>query len=386
MHTVYLDNAATTRVAPEVLEAMLPFLRENYGNPSSFHSFGSSHMDAVETARGQVARLLGAKTEEIFFTSGGTESDNQALRGAVRIDPTRKGIVTSPVEHPAVLETAKVLEKENGCTLGIASVNENGELDLNSLKKLVDQQTAIVSVMAANNETGVIMPLSQIAGISRDEGALFHTDAVQMVGKSPIDVHAAGIDLLSLSAHKLHGPKGVGAIYIKRGIHLPPMITGGHQERGVRSGTYNVPGIAGLGKAAELALSHLADTVVTERKLRESFESQVKTRCPGAFIVSENAAERLPGTVTVIFRGIESEAVLTLLDMQGIYASSGSACSTGSKDPSHVLYAMGIDYTLANSALRFSLSRYTTEEEIARTVEVLEATVERLRRISPYSE
>jgi cysteine desulfurase len=385
MKTVYLDNAATTRVAPEVLEAMLPFFGDKYGNPSSFHNFGSSQKEAVETARGQVARLLGAKSEEIYFTSGGTESDNQALRGAVKIDPGRRGIVTSAVEHPAVLETAKVLEKE-GCSLGIATVNTEGELNLDSLKSLVNQQTALVSIMAANNETGVIMPLLEAAEIAHDEDALFHTDAVQMVGKSPIDVHAMGIDLLSLSAHKLHGPKGVGAIYIKRGISLPPLITGGHQERGVRSGTYNAPGIVGLGKAAELAHTHLKDTVVTERKLREEFEKGVLANCPGSFIVAANAAFRLPGTVTIIFRGIESEAVLTLLDMQGIYASSGSACSTGSKDPSHVLYAMGVDYTLANSALRFSLSRFTTEEEISRTVEVLATVVERLRRISPYTE
>ncbi len=385
MEPVYLDNAATTRIAPEVLEAMLPFLEENYGNPSSFHTFGSSQMEAVETARGQVARLLGARADEIFFTSGGTESDNQALRSAVRMDPTRRGIVTSAVEHPAVLETARMLEKE-GCTLGIVPVNGKGEVVLEELEKLVDAQTAVVSIMAANNETGVIMPLKAIAEISTDEGSLFHTDAVQMAGKCPLDVHTTGIDLLSLSAHKIHGPKGVGAIYVRKGIELPPMITGGHQERGMRSGTYNVPGIVGLGKAAELALTHLADTVAAERSLRESFEARVKERCPGAFIVAEEASERLPGTVTVIFRGIESEAVLTLLDMQGIYASSGSACSTGSKDPSHVLYAMGIDYTLANSAVRFSLSRYTTGEEIDRAVAALEAIVERLRRISPYTE
>ena len=385
MNTVYLDNAATTRLAPEVLEAMLPFLKEQFGNPSSFHSFGSSQMKAIEKARGQVARLLGAKCEEIYFTSGGTESDNQALRGAVKIDPTRKGIVTSAVEHPAVLETAKAL-KEDGCTLAIAEVNRNGELDLESLRELVDQQTAIVSVMAANNETGVIMPLKEAAETAHKAGALFHTDAVQMVGKSPIDVHALGIDILSLSAHKLHGPKGVGAIYIRKGIELPPILTGGHQEKGVRSGTYNAPGIVGLGKAAELALTHLEDTVARERTLRETFEKRVLASCPGSFIVADNAFHRLPGTVTVIFRGIESEAVLTLLDMQGIYASSGSACSTGSKNPSHVLYAMGVDYTLANSALRFSLSRYTTEEEIDRTVELLSKVVERLRKISPYTE
>ena len=385
MNTVYLDNAATTRVAPEVLEAMLPFLKEQFGNPSSFHSFGSSQMEAIEKARGQVARLLGAKCEEIYFTSGGTESDNQALRGAVKIDPARKGIVTSAVEHPAVLETAKALEEE-GCSLGIAEVNTNGELDLESLRGLVNQQTSIVSIMAANNETGVVMPLKEAAEIAHKAGALFHTDAVQMVGKSPIDVHSLDIDILSLSAHKLHGPKGVGAIYIKKGISLPPMLTGGHQEKGVRSGTYNAPGIVGMGKAAELALTHLKETIIMERDLRETFETRVLESCPGSFVVAANAAHRLPGTVTIIFRGIESEAVLTLLDMQGVYASSGSACSTGSKNPSHVLYAMGVDYTLANSALRFSLSRYTTEEEIDRTVELLSVVVERLRRISPYTE
>jgi len=385
MNTVYLDNAATTRVAPKVLEAMLPYFTEEFGNPSSFHSFGSSQMEAVEKARGQVARLLGAKCEEIYFTSGGTESDNQALRGAVKIDPDRRGIVTSAVEHPAVLETARALAGE-GCALGIVEVNGNGELDLESLKKLVNQQTAIVSIMAANNETGVIMPLKEAADIAHKAGAVFHTDAVQMVGKSPIDVRALDIDILSLSAHKLHGPKGVGAIYIKKGIELPPMLTGGHQEKGVRSGTYNVPGIVGLGQASELALTHLKDTVIKEGILREAFEKRVLESCPGSFIVSSAASRRLPGTVTVIFRSIESEAVLTLLDMQGVYASSGSACSTGNKNSSHVLYAMGVDINLANSALRFSLSRYTTEEDIDRTVELLSKIVERLRRISPYTE
>ncbi len=383
MDIVYLDNAATTRVAPEVLEAMLPFLTDHFGNPSSFHSFGSSEMDSIEKARGQVARLLGAKCEEIYFTSGGTESDNQAIRGAVRINPDRTGIVTSSVEHPAVLETARALENE-GLSFEMAEVTEIGELDLESLKTLVNEKTAIVSIMAANNETGVVMPIKEAAEIAHKAGALFHTDAVQMVGKSPIHVHSLGIDMLSLSAHKLHGPKGVGAIFIKKGINLPPMVTGGHQEKGVRSGTYNVPGIVGLGKAAELALTHIDGSSVEERKLREYFEEQVIEGCPGAFVVAQEAEFRLPGTVTFIFEGIESEAILTLMDMQGIYASSGSACSTGSKNPSHVLYAMKIDYTLANSALRFSLSRYTTKEEIDRAVEVLILVTDRLRKISPY--
>ncbi len=385
MKTVYLDNAATTKIAPEVLEAMMPFLTGSYGNPSSFHSFGSSQMEAIETARGQVARLLGAKSEEIYFTSGGTESDNHALRGAVKIDNTRSGIVISAVEHPAVLDTARTLAKE-GCPLEIAAVDANGELNLSNLQELVNTETAIVSIMAANNETGVVMPLKESAEIAHRSGALFHTDAVQMVGKVPMDVHSLGIDMLSLSAHKLHGPKGVGAIYIRKGIQLPPVLTGGHQEKGFRSGTYNTPGIAGLGKAAELALTHLDDTAVKERALREAFEKKVVENCPGSFIVSEKAVHRLPGTVTIIFKGIESEAVLTLLDMQGVYASSGSACSTGSKNSSHVLTAMGVDFNLSNSALRFSLSRYTTEEELDHTVKLLASIVERLRRISPYTE
>lgn len=385
MKTVYLDNAATTKIAPEVLEVMMPLLTENYGNPSSFHSFGSSQMEVIETARGQVARLLGAKREEIYFTSGGTESDNHALRGAVKMSSSRRGIVISAVEHPAVLDTARVLAKE-GYPLGIAAVDANGELDLSNLQELVNTKTAIVSIMAANNETGVVMPLKESAEIAHRSGALFHTDAVQMVGKVPIDVHSLEIDMLSLSAHKLHGPKGVGAIYIRKGIQLPPVLTGGHQENGFRSGTYNTPGIAGLGKAAELALTHLDDTAVRERALRESFEKKVVDSCPGSFVVSERAAHRLPGTVTIIFRGIESEAVLTLLDMQGVYASSGSACSTGSKNSSHVLTAMGVDFNLSNSALRFSLSRYTTQEELDHTVKLLASIVERLRRISPYAE
>ena len=385
MKTVYLDNAATTKIAPEVLEVMMPLLTENYGNPSSFHSFGSSQMEVIEIARGQVARLLGAKREEIYFTSGGTESDNHALRGAVKMSSSRRGIVISAVEHPAVLDTARVLAKE-GYPLGIAAVDANGELDLSNLQELVNTKTAIVSIMAANNETGVVMPLKESAEIAHRSGALFHTDAVQMVGKVPIDVHSLEIDMLSLSAHKLHGPKGVGAIYIRKGIQLPPVLTGGHQENGFRSGTYNTPGIAGLGKAAELALTHLDDTAVRERALRESFEKKVVDSCPGSFVVSERAAHRLPGTVTIIFRGIESEAVLTLLDMQGVYASSGSACSTGSKNSSHVLTAMGVDFNLSNSALRFSLSRYTTQEELDHTVKLLASIVERLRRISPYAE
>ncbi len=376
MRRVYLDNNATTALAPEVLEEMLPYLREEYGNPSSFHTFGSSVLERVTAAREQVAAAIGARPEEIVFTSGGTESDNMALRGcsALRGGP----VVTTAVEHPAVLETARHL----GGPARIIGVDSSGMLDMKAYRGALGD-ASVASVMFANNETGTLMPVKDAAEAAHEAGVPFHTDAVQAVGKVPVNVEELGVDMLSLSAHKFHGPKGVGALYLRRGFSLPPLITGGHQEKGMRAGTYNAAGIIGMGRAAALAMEHLKDERAVSRLL-DRFEKGVLEMCPGAMIMAESSP-RLPNTSTVIFRGIESEAVLTLLDIRGIYASSGSACSTGSKDPSHVLMAMGLDHNLANSAVRFSLGRYNTVDEVDYAVEVLSGIVEKLRAISPYT-
>ena len=384
---VYLDNNATTSLDPRVLAAMLPFLGERFGNPSSFHTFGSSLMEAVEEARGAVAKLIGAapgsgETPSVVFTSGGTESDNWALRGAPALSG-RRTIVTTQVEHPAVLETTKQLERE-GCTLRLAGVTGEGELDLDSLEKAMDDTVAVVSVMAANNETGVLMPVRECADLAHRYGALFHTDAVQAAGKTALDASGDGIDLMSISAHKIHGPKGIGALYVRSGIRLPAFIHGGHHEGGLRAGTYNVPGIVGLGEAAKLAAEELHAGNAGIAALRARLEEGILSSCPGATIAGARAP-RLPNTTTALFSGVESEAILTLLDMRGISVSSGSACSTGSKDPSHVLKAMGVDRNLANSAVRFSLSRLNTASEIEYTLEVLADVITRLRRISPYA-
>jgi cysteine desulfurase len=384
---VYLDNNATTPLDPMVLDRMLPFLRELYGNPSSFHSFGSSVMEAVEEARGRVAVLLGAvpessRTPSVVFTSGGTESDNWALKGALELTG-RRTIVTTPVEHPAVLETARQLERE-GYGLRLLRVTCDGALDLDSLSDALDETVAVVSVMAANNETGVIMPIAECASLAHGSGALFHTDAVQAAGKIPLHAAVDGIDLLSMSAHKIHGPKGVGALYIRPGLGLPALIHGGHHEKGLRAGTYNVPGIVGLGEAARLASGELESGIRVVAAMRDRFEREMLATCPGASVAGA-LAPRLPNTTTALFSGVESEAILTLLDMRGISVSSGSACSTGSKDPSHVLKAMDIDRNLANSAVRFSLSRFNTEAEIDYTLEVLSGVIEKLRVISPYT-
>ena len=380
---VYLDNNATTRIAQEVLDAMLPFLTERFGNPSSFHSFGSDLMEDIEAAREKVALLLGADAEEIVFTSGGTESDNMALISAAAINPLKPGLVASTVEHPAVLETAEYLMSK-GHPVGLSEVNSDGTLDMNSLESLISEQTGLVSIMMANNETGVIMPVEKVARIAHEAGALFHTDAVQAVSKIPVDVRSSGIDLLSISAHKFHGPNGVGALFIRKGIEIPPFMLGGHQEKGMRAGTYNTAGIVGLGMAAELAVRHLSAETGGTGLLLEKLESGILEKCPGASIAGADA-ERLPNTATVLFKGVESEAVMTLLDIEGICVSSGSACSTGEESSSYVLAAMGIDPVDANTALRFSLSRYTTAREIDYVLEVLPPIIEKLREISPYA-
>ena len=383
---VYLDNNATTPLDPLVLARMLPFLGERFGNPSSFHSFGSSLMEVIEESRARVASLIGAPTEaagrpSVIFTSGGTESDNWALAGSLAATG-RRTIVTTPVEHPAVLETARRLERE-GFELRLARVTCDGVLDLDSMRGLIDSSVAVVSVMAANNETGVLMPIRECAEIAHSAGALLHTDAVQAAGKIRLDAEGDGIDLLSLSGHKIHGPKGVGALYVRPGLDLPAFIHGGHHEAGMRAGTYNVPGIAGLGEAARLALEEIGPGTAAIEALRDRLENGMKASCPGVSIAGA-LAPRLPNTTTALFSGVESEAILTLLDMRGISVSSGSACSTGSKDPSHVLRAMNVDRNLANSAVRFSLSRFNTAHEIDYTLEVLTDVIARLRRISPY--
>ncbi len=380
---IYLDNNATTRIAPEVLDAMLPFLTERFGNPSSFHSFGSDIMDDIEAAREKVAALLGAHAEEIVFTSGGTESDNMALIGAASINPLKPGLVISRIEHPAVIATAEYL-KNRGHPLKISDVNSDGTLNMSSFESCISEQTGIVSIMMANNETGVIIPVKEVARSAHEKGALFHTDAVQAVSKIPVDVRSMGIDMLSISAHKLHGPKGVGALFIRKGIEIPPFMLGGHQEKGMRAGTYNAAGIVGLGVAAELASRHLLEENGRTGLLLDKLESGLLEKCPGAVIACADAA-RLPNTATVLFRGVESEAVMTLLDMEGVCVSSGSACSTGENSSSYVLSAMGIDALDANTAIRFSLSRYTTGREIDYVLEVLPPIIEKLREISPYA-
>ena len=380
---VYLDNNATTRMAPEILDAMMPFFNDQYGNPSSFHTFGSNLMGYIEKARQQVADLIGAFPSEIIFTSGGTESDNTALFYGVGADSKKPGLVTSVVEHPAVLETAGYLEQA-GHPLGLVKVKSSGSVSMDSLEELVNSNTGLVSIMKANNETGVIMPIKEAAEIAHRAGALFHTDAVQAVGKIPVDVKAEGIDLLSLSAHKFHGPKGVGALYVRKGIKLKPFMHGGHQEKGIRSGTYNIAGIVGLGKAAEMARNFISEEALKTSSLLEKLESGILKECPGVVIVGAEA-ERLPNTATVLFTGVESEAILTLIDLAGICVSSGSACSTGSKDPSYVLTSMGISVADANTAIRFSLSMYTSDQEIDYVLEELPPIIEKLRKISPYT-
>ncbi|WP_448599701.1 cysteine desulfurase NifS [Thermoleptolyngbya sp.] len=378
----YLDNNATTRTDPEVLAAMLPYLSELYGNPSSMHSFGGQVGAAVEAAREQVANLLGAEPTEIIFTSCGTEGNNTAIHAALAAQPEKRHIVTTAVEHPAVLAVCKHLEKR-GYTVTYLSVDERGELDLLELEAAMTGGTALVTTMYANNETGVIFPVEQIGAIAKSYGATFHVDAVQAVGKVPIHLASSPIDLLTLSGHKLHAPKGIGALYIRKGFRFRPFLLGGHQERGRRAGTHNVPGIVALGKAAELAQLHLSH-VQREAELRDMLEYGILATIPDT-VVNGGGAPRLPNTTNIGFKYIEGEAILFMLNREGICASSGSACTSGSLDPSHVLTAMGLPYTILHGSIRFSLSRYTTEAEIRQVLTVMPGIVERLRALSPFN-
>jgi len=379
---VYLDNNATTQVAPEVLEAMLPFFKERFGNPSSMHSFGGVVARDVRRAREQVAELLGASPEEIIFTSCGTESDSSAIRSALEVMPGKRHIVTSRVEHPAVRGLCRWLA-ERGYRLTEIGVDNDGLLDLAELEAALTPDTAVVSIMAANNETGVLFPVERIAEMCRVRGILFHTDAVQAVGKVPLDMRRNTIDMLSLSGHKLHAPKGIGALYVRKGTPFQPLLIGGHQEHGRRAGTENTPYVVGLGRACELARAAMAEENVRVRALRDRLENGIlgtvgHTRRNG------HPEQRLPNTSNIGFKYVEGEAILLYLDREGICASSGSACTSGSLQPSHVLSAMGVPMAYKQGAIRFSLSRYNTDADIDRTLEAVPKVIARLREISPF--
>ncbi|HYX16833.1 MAG TPA: cysteine desulfurase NifS [Nostoc sp.] len=379
---IYLDNNATTKVDPEVIEVMLPYLTDYYGNPSSMHTFGGQVGKAVRTAREQLAAILGADESEIVYTSCGTEGDNAAIRAALLAQPEKRHIVTTQVEHPAVLNVCKQLETQ-GYTVTYLSVNHQGQLDLDELEASLTGNTALVTIMYANNETGTIFPIEQIGLRVKESGAIFHVDAVQAVGKIPLNMKTSTVDMLTLSGHKLHGPKGIGALYIRRGVRFRPFILGGHQERGRRAGTENVPAIIALGKAAELELLHLEEAIARERKLRDRLEQSLLAKIPDC-VVNGDITQRLPNTTNIGFKYIEGEAILLSLNKYGICASSGSACTSGSLEPSHVLRAMGLPYTTLHGSIRFSLCRYTTEAEIDRVIEVMPSIVERLRALSPF--
>jgi len=382
MSVIYLDNNATTCVDEAVLEEMLPYLTKYYGNPSSMHTFGGQLARNIEQAREKVAALLGAQPTEIIFTSCGTEGDNAAIRAALKTQPDKKHIVTTVVEHPAVYTLCKRLEKE-GYRVTYLPVNGKGLIDLKELKAALTDDTALVSVMCANNETGTIFPIERIGQIVKERGILFHVDAVQAVGKVPLNMSESTVDFLVLSGHKLHAPKGIGVLYVRKGVRFRPLLIGGHQERGRRGGTPNVPAIIGLGKAAELAIQHVTEEVTQVKELRDRLEQGLLSRISDCQL-NGHPSMRLPNTTNIGFKYIEGEAILLSLDRFGICASSGSACTSGSLEPSHVLRAMGLPYTLLHGSIRFSLSRYTTSAEIDRVLEVMPPIVERLRMISPF--
>lgn len=383
MKVIYVDNNATTMVAPEVLDAMLPYFSTYYGNPSSMHSFGGDVAGAIKAARNSVAELIGAQPEEIVFTSCGTESDGTAIRAAIESYPHKKHIVTSRVEHPAVKNLYETLSKK-GYRATFVPVDRHGRLDIDYLYDSLSDETAIVSLMWGNNETGVIFPVEEISREVKSRGILFHTDAVQAVGKIPIKVGETGVDMLSLSGHKFHSPKGIGALYIRKGTKFSPFMIGGHQERGRRGGTENTASIIGLGKAAELAAAHLAQNGYERiSRMRDRLEQTLLDKIPNA-MVNGDPANRLPNTTSVAFEYVEGEAILLMMNEHGICASSGSACTSGSLEPSHVLRAMGVPFTAAHGSIRFSLSRYNTEEEIDVILEKLPPVIARLRELSPF--
>lgn len=384
MKNIYLDNNATTAVAPEVLEAMLPYFGEQYGNPSSMHTFGGQVADAVENAREQVASLIGARPDEIIFTASGSESDNTAFWSALKSQPEKHHIVTSRVEHPAVMNVCQYWERE-GYHISYIGVDEKGRIDMEEYQKALTPDTALVSIMFANNETGNIYPILEFSRLAHEKGILFHTDAVQAVGKVAIELEKLPVDMLSLSGHKLNAPKGIGALYVRKGVRFRPFVRGGHQEKGRRAGTENVPYIVGLGKAAELA----GKFIDVERKevavLRDRLESGLLQSIPESR-VNGDIAERLPNTTNISFKNVEGEAILLMLDRLGIAASSGSACTSGSLEPSHVLRAMGVPFNYAHGSIRLSLSRYTTKSDIDYVLKEFPPVIKTLRAISPFKD
>ena len=380
---IYLDNNATTRTAPEAVAAMLPYFSEYYGNASSIHKFGGRLAKVVEEGRAKVAGFLGADPSEIIFTSCGTEGDNAAILSALDVCPVRRRkIVISTVEHPAILNLGKDLERR-GYTVVKIPVDSLGRLDMDRAREMIDEETAVVSVMWANNETGNLYPVEALAELAHRAGALFHTDAVQAAGKIPFKLRDMNIDMLSVSGHKFHAPKGIGALYVRRGVRFRPFVVGGHQERGRRAGTENVPYIVGMGVAAELAMANFETENNYVRKLRDDLHNRLIAAIPSVR-VNGDVEHRLPNTTNLSFEYIEGESILMHMDIHGICASSGSACTTGSLEPSHVMRAMGVPYTAAHGAIRFSFSRYNTQEDVDTVVEVLPGIIEKIRAISPY--
>lgn len=384
MKPVYLDNNATTRVDQRVVDAMLPYFTEQFGNASSIHAFGADVGMAIKGARRQLQALLGAEFDhEIVYTGCGTEADNTALLSALETQGGRNEIVTSCVEHPAILALCAWLEKSRGVKVHYIGVDSRGRLDIDAYRKALCARTAIASIMWANNETGNLFPVETLAELAHEAGALFHTDAVQAVGKIPMDLKNSEIDMLSLSGHKFHAPKGIGALYVRRGVRLRPMIRGGHQERGRRAGTENVPSIIGLGVAAELAMQHLDEENTRVKALRDRLEKGLVQRISHAMVTGDQDS-RLPNTANIAFEYIEGEGILLLLNKAGIAASSGSACTSGSLEPSHVLRAMKVPYTAAHGAIRFSFSRENTAADVDRVLETMPGIVETLRGMSPF--